>query len=444
MLRRLAILFLALTLLPLTASAQNEPGHTEPVYPPDLYPIVFEIAPDETPYAHANSVLKDLDVPRDQYSERIRYVYRHAINGYALLLSPYEIGRAERLYGDGNEFGVTNLVTEQVTFSIPDMVEPFDVQGKTSQALSGTEVIPAGVLRAGGQPTEAGNVDVAVIDTGVDATNPELNVVGGYDCVDPEQDFGFDGHGHGTHVAGTIAAREDGRGVVGVAPGARIYSVRVLDSSGSGSLASVICGIDWVAGEADTIDVANMSLGGPNPYGETICGDGDAMHNAICGATDLGTIFVVAAGNSTDDAANSAPAAYDEVLTVSAYTDYDGRPGGFSLAPNAGCTAMSVDDELAAFSNYGDPVDITSPGVCVLSTFLDNQYAYASGTSMASPHVAGCVARYINDNPDQADLAVDQLLTWSSSRSEFDLRGDHDDTAEPLLNCDGIPRAGGN
>src|SRR5690606_12604029 len=386
MLRRLAILFLALTLLPLTASAQNEPGHTEPVYPPDLYQVIFQLEPDEHPYSHANGVLKDLDVPREEFSSRIRYVYRHALNGYTLLLSPYEIERAERLYGEGSLLGVTSLVTEQMTFSLPDTVEQFETLGRTTDALRGTEVVSNGILRAGGVPTDASNVDVAVIDTGVDASNPELNVVGGYDCVDPEEDYGFDGHGHGTFVAGQIGAREDGRGVVGVAPGARIYSVRVLDSSGSGSLASVICGIDWVAGEADTIDVANMSLGGPNSYGETICGDGDAMHNAISGATDLGTIFVVAAGNSTDDAANSAPAAYDEVLTVSAYTDYDGRPGGFSLAPNAGCTAMSVDDELAAFSNYGDPVDITSPGVCVLSTFLDNQYAYASGTSMASPH----------------------------------------------------------
>lgn len=434
--RIFAAAILCFFLLPLGVAAQNEPGHGYTPAPPERYPVVFEVDLTDggTVYTHATKVLRALDVPRDEYTARIRYKYEHAITGYALLLSPYEIQRAEGMFGSDNEYGVTNLIADQMTFSVPG-TEQFEIQGQAGNALRGTEVVPVGVLRTGAPLEPTTGVDVAVIDTGVDATNPELNVVGGYDCVDPDNDFGFDGHGHGTHVAGTIGANTDGRGVVGVAPGARIHSVRVLDANGSGSLASVICGIDYVAGHADVIDVANMSLGGANVWGDTACGGPDAMHNAVCGATDRGTVFVVAAGNATDDASKHVPAAYAEVVTVSAFTDFDGRPGGFALAPNAGCVAMSIDDSRAAFSNYGEAVDIAAPGVCILSTYLDNQYAYASGTSMASPHVAGCVAVYLDAYPGNRAGAVDDLLTWSRNKGELGITGAWQGTSEPLLSC---------
>lgn len=446
MFRAVVVALLLALLLPLTATAQGfSPPEATPVtgddpLPDNLFPVVFEIEAEERPRTHANDVMRALDIPREQFTERIRYIYEHAITGYALLLSPYEAERAERLFGGANELGVTQVVSEQVTFSVPEKITTFEVQGKTSDALRGTEVIPAGVLRTGAPLDDAVNVDVAVIDTGVDRDNPELNVVGGYDCTsETPEEYGIDGHGHGTHVAGTIAAKADGRGVVGVAPGARVHSVRVLDSSGSGSYASVICGIDYVAGQADVIEVANMSLGGP-VTGELTT---DPMYHAVQTATDLGVTIVVAAGNSTQDARGFAPASYPEVITVSAYTDYDGMPGGFALAPNAGCTAMSVDDELAAFSNYGEDVDLAAPGVCVLSTYLNKEYAYASGTSMASPHVAGCVAVFLEANPDQRANVEDQLLEWSQSRSDVGIGGDHDDQAEPVLNCSAVPRYSG-
>lgn len=272
----------------------------------------------------------------------------------------------------------------------------------------------------------------------MDRDHPDLRVVGGVDCVDKTNPWGIDGHGHGTHVSGTIGALDNDQGVVGVAPGANIYSVRVLDSNGGGSLAGVICGIDWVAAQGDRIHVANMSLGATLPA-DTACGEDDPMHNAICAASHE-TIFVVAAGNATTPASNFVPAGYDEVVTVSAYTDYDGMGGGFALVPGARCTAMSVDDELASFSNYGTAVNFTAPGVCVLSTYLDGQYAYASGTSMASPHMAGCVARYLNDHPDQREFAIQQLRTYSVARGDDVLRGDHDGVPEPLVNCMDVPR----
>lgn len=441
--RRLITVMLALFVVvpPLAYAPVAAQTDEEGQVPETAYPVVFEIGADEIPTMKANEIMRALDIPREQFTERIAYIYEHAITGFALRLTPYEVERAERIFREDDGYGILSLHTDEVRFSVPDMPTAFEVAGQMSDALKGTEVVPAGVQRTGAPLDDASNVDVAVIDTGSDRYNADLNVVGGTTCVgDDPDEWGEDGHGHGTHVAGTIGAEANGRGVVGVAPGARIWSVQVLDASGSGTFASVICGIDYVAGMADVIEVANMSLGGTNVYGETSCGGPDAMHNAICGATDLGVVFTVAAGNSTDDAANHSPAAYDEVITVSAFTDFDGMPGGFSLAPNAGCTAMSIDDTRAAFSNYGDVVDIAAPGVCVLSTYLNGQYAYASGTSMAAPHVAGCVSAYLQVNPDQRHHVERQLLNWSKSRSDVGVTGAWQGNDEPLLNCSAVPR----
>lgn len=426
--RVLSTLFLILALLaPATTMAQQHPRTP-------MYDVVFEVARGEDLTTHAEAVMTQLGVPVDEFEERLRFTYVHTINGYALSLTPWEADKAQRLLQRGADFGLQSVtVAEEFTVT---PIEVMTATGATEDPLAHAEVVPVGIERIGKPTRQANHVNVAVIDTGIDATHTDLNVVGGVDCIDPDMGWGFDGNGHGTHVAGTIAAKQNGSGVVGVAPGANLYSVRVLDSNGSGTTATVLCGIDWVAG-AD-IQVANMSLGGRGV--ETECGGEDPMHNAFCIASET-TVFVVAAGNSTSDAKTFSPANYIDAVTVSAYTDYDGMPGGFALTPAAGCVAMSVDDELAAFSNYGPHVDITAPGVCILSTYPNQQYAYASGTSMAAPHVAGCVARYLHDNPDQTDVAVDQILTWSASRSGNTLAGDHDGVAEPLLNCASIPRA---
>jgi subtilisin family serine protease len=197
---------------------------------------------------------------------------------------------------------------------------------------------------------------------------------------------------------------------------------------------------------ADTIEVANMSLGGRG-Y-KTACGEDDPMHNAVCFSSKR-VIYVVAAGNSTDDVAGYTPAGYKEAVTVSALADFDGQPGGAALAPDNRCAAMSVDDELAAFSNYGEGVDIAAPGTCILSTLPGNvtkdgeyipAYGYASGTSMATPHVTGAIARFLSENPDQRDEAWQQVLMWSSSH-ELLAEGDHDAVPEPVLYVgNGTPR----
>jgi subtilisin family serine protease len=221
-------------------------------------------------------------------------------------------------------------------------------------------------------------VDVAVIDTGVDLDHPDLNVrtTGAKNCSTGRT--ADDGNGHGTHVAGTIGALDNGSGVVGVAPGARIWPVRVL--SNSGSFSGIICGIDYVTAHADEIEVANMSLGGSGS--DSACGSNkDAMREAICRSVAAGVTYVVAAGNSAANSETFVPAAYDEVITVGALADFNGQPGG-----GAAATCRSdVDDTFADFSNYGNDVELIAPGVCVLSTWKGGGYGTISGTSMASP-----------------------------------------------------------
>jgi subtilisin len=240
-------------------------------------------------------------------------------------------------------------------------------------------------------------VGVAVIDTGIDLSHPDLSPVNnGTNCITPTANANDD-NGHGSHVAGTIAARDNDIGVVGVAPGASLYAVKVLDSAGGGAWSSVICGIDWVTANAGTIQVANLSLGGralkpPSPTSNSNCTnrDNDALHYAICKSAKAGITYAVAAGNSSQDASRFVPAAYSEVITVSALADFNGAAGG-----GAAATCRSdVDDTFADFSNYGQPVAIAAPGVCIRSTWMNGGYETISGTSMATPHVAGAAALY--------------------------------------------------
>ena len=285
--------------------------------------------------------------------------------------------------------------------------------------------VPTGVLRIGAAPVAgvAGpekKAAVAIVDTGI-MPRADLNVVGGFDCAnDLLGDLlgggggkTKDNNGHGTHVAGTVAAKDIGAGVVGVSPGTPLYAVRVFSSFGAGSLSNVICGLNWVAENAATnnIKVVNMSLGGDGTD-DGQCGttDKDAFHAAVCRVTASGVTVVVAAGNSKADLSKSVPASYDEVMAVTAMADFDGKPGGL-FADTAGatsvasCSAKSEDDVAATFSNFAVPGApdaahvIAAPGVCITSTWNDGKFKAISGTSMASPHVAGLVARCIDAGP---------------------------------------------
>ncbi len=298
------------------------------------------------------------------------------------------------------------------------------------------QTMPTGINRIDGElsSTKSGdgaghvNVDVAVLDTGIDIDHPDLSVVGGTNCSTGR---GYDdGNGHGTHVAGTIAAKDDATGVAGVAPGARLWAVRVLDKSGRGSWSSIICGVDYVTANASTIEVANMSLGGSGS--DEGCSD-DALHQAICNSVAADVTYTVAAGNSSDDAANHVPASYDEVITVSALADFNGEAGGGAKAT---CRA-DVDDTFADFSNFGADVDLIAPGVCINSTWKGGGYKTISGTSMAAPHVAGAAALYKSVNPGASPTSVRDALQ-SAGNLGWDAKDDGDEFKETLLNADAL------
>lgn len=303
-----------------------------------------------------------------QHGASVRHVYEHALNGYAAHMSATA---ADRVASDSRVLSVqADRKVTTTAQSTPTGINRSDAELSTTASIDSTD--------------DRVNVDVAVIDTGIDLDHPDLNVhtAGAKNCSTGSS--ANDGNGHGTHVAGTIGALDNSSGVVGMAPGARTWPVRVLNNAGSGSWSSVICGVDYVTANADQIEVANMSLGGSGT--DSTCGtNADALHEAICNSVSAGVTYVVAAGNDSDDAANHVPAAYDEVITVSALADFNGLAGG-AAAPTC---RTDIDDTIADFSNYGADIDLMAPGVCIESTWMNGGYNTISGTSMASPHVAG-------------------------------------------------------
>jgi subtilisin family serine protease len=208
--------------------------------------------------------------------------------------------------------------------------------------------------------TQGQGVRVAVIDTGIDANHPDLagQVAGGYNAIDKSKPY-FDDNSHGTHVSGTIAGKRDGRGVVGVAPQARLYAVKVLNKDGSGHLSWIIKGIVWCA--KNNIQVANMSLG--SPMGSIF------MRLAVNYAASKGVTLVAAAGNSGGSVGY--PAAYPAAIAVA---------------------AADSQDHIASFSSRGKQVAFIAPGVGVRSSIPGGGYDSYSGTSMATPHVTGLAA----------------------------------------------------
>jgi subtilisin family serine protease len=188
-----------------------------------------------------------------------------------------------------------------------------------------------------------------------------------------------------------------------------------MDADGSGSLSDVVCGLNWVAdhASADNIKVANVSLGDRgSDDGDCGAKNNDAVHAAVCRLTVAGVTVVAAAGNDAENMSRSIPASYDEVLSVTAMADFDGKPGGLAQPT---CQDGGQDDSAADFSDYATPgsVDadhtIAAPGVCITSTWNDGGTETISGTSMASPHVAGLVARCIDAGPC-AGLSPSQIV----------------------------------
>lgn len=263
------------------------------------------------------------------------------------------------------------------------------------------QTLPWGINRidADISSTQAGNgsgavtnVNAYVIDTGIDKKHADLNVVR---HVNFAGGLNSDCHGHGTHVAGTIAARDNTSDVVGVAPGAPLTGVKVLNCAGSGTTSGVIKGVDWVTANAIKPAIANMSLGGSVSQ---------ALDDAVVRSANSGVFYSIAAGNSGADACNASPAragVNNGVMTTAATDSGDNEP---------------------SWSNFGPCVDVWAPGVSILSTKKGGGTTTLSGTSMAAPHAGGTGALYLSSNTTataagvEIQLKADVALTTKLSK----------------------------
>lgn len=364
----------------------------------------------------------------DRYGGTMHGVYRHALKGFAAALPDVAVRtlRAQPFVQAVDPDGKMSIVGAPMAWgSWPAFDDP------TPQA----QAVPTGIrrvfaddnpnLKINGQADYVPDVDIVVFDTGIDFDHPDLNVVGRVDCTSGtcRENAGDDGHGHGSHVAGTAAAIDNGIGVVGVAPGARLTAVKVLGDNAQGQWSWFVAGVDWVRARAGTYEVANASLGGT--------GAPAALETAINNLVNAGVVLTVAAGNDDDNTQNHQPASYASVITVSALADFNGEPGG---GASSTCRA-DQDDTLADFSNWGSGVEVAAPGVCIHSTFKNGGYDDTfSGTSMASPHVTGATALYASVNkPTNRDqvFAIRDYIRSTGNLNWTDDSGDG--VQEPLL-----------
>lgn len=349
--------------------------------------------------------------------------YKHALKGFAGPISGTALDSLR------TDYRVRSIEPDVVVEAFP-MGPP---RVRTQLHTNTIETLTTGINRVDADlnpKTNLSAIGIAIIDTGIWLTHPDLNVAGNVTFVRKTKS-GNDDNGHGTHVAGIAAAKtNDSKGVRGVAPNARLFAVMVLNRNGSGRLSDVLRGVDWVTANAaaNGIKVANMSLG-------CEC-TSSALNTAITNSVAAGVTYAVAAGNSSKDASTFSPANHPDVITVSAMADSDGKCGGTGTA-----TSYGADDTFATFSNFGPEVEIAAPGVGITSTWKDGLYATLSGTSMASPHVAGAAAQYIASNPGADPLTVRNSLIGvgvaQNTLCQHDglggFSGDPDTTHEPLL-----------
>lgn len=293
------------------------------------------------------------------YHGKLKHVYQHAINGFAAEMSEED---AERLSED---FRVKFVEEDAVMTADATQNNPpwgLDRIDQRNRPLSGTYTYNF---------TGSG-VRVYVIDTGIRTTHTQF-AGRASNVFDALGGNGADCNGHGTHVAGTV-----GGSTYGVAKSALLRGVRVLDCNGSGSTSGVISGVDWVRINHINPAIANMSLGG---------GVSTALDTAVNNLSNSGVTIAVAAGNSNANACNFSPARAANAITVGSTTTTDGR---------------------SSFSNFGTCLDLFAPGSGILSAWFSSDTATAtlSGTSMASPHVAGVAALYKQANPSASSTTI--------------------------------------
>ncbi|MEU3739356.1 S8 family peptidase [Streptomyces sp. NPDC032198] len=303
-----------------------------------------------------------------EYGGSVKKTFRSALDGYTVDLSAAE---ARQLAADPAVASVEQNRTVRADATQSNAPWGLDRIDQTSLPLSGTYTYP---------DTAGSGVTAYVIDTGVRITHSEISgrAVNGYDAVDGDS-TAQDGNGHGTHVATTIAGK-----TYGVAKKAKIVAVRVLDNNGSGTTAGVIAGIDWVTSNhaAGAPAVANMSLGG---------GASTTLDNAVKNSIADGVSYAVAAGNEGVNASSSSPARVPAAITVGATSNTDAK---------------------ASWSNYGSVLDIFAPGVSITAGWNTSDTATntISGTSMATPHVAGAAAVYLAGHSSATPAQVASAL----------------------------------
>ncbi|MFD3994043.1 S8 family peptidase [Streptomyces sp. NPDC058583] len=307
-----------------------------------------------------------------RFGAKIKRTYTSAINGYSVELSE---AQARKLAADP---AVTSVVQNRV-FTV-DGTQP----SPPSWGLDRIDQKALPLNQSYTYPDTAGQgVTAYIIDTGVRITHSDFGgrASYGYDAIDNDN-TAQDGHGHGTHVAGTVAGTS-----YGVAKKAKIVGVRVLDNSGSGTTEQVVAGIDWVTQNAVKPAVANMSLGG---------GVDTVLDTAVRNSIASGVTYAVAAGNDSANASNYSPARVAEAITVGSTTNTDAR---------------------SSFSNYGTVLDIFAPGSSITSSWNSSDSATntISGTSMATPHVVGAAAVYLAANPTATPAQVSTALTTAAT-----------------------------
>lgn len=306
------------------------------------------------------------------YGGEVSHTYRAALNGYAANLSGTE---AKRLAADP---AVSQVIQDTTVKATATQANP------PSWGLDRIDQANLPLNASYTYPDSAGaGVTAYVIDTGVRITHTDFGgrASYGYDAID--NDFvADDGNGHGTHVAGTVAGTR-----YGVAKNAKVVGVRVLNNAGSGTTAQVVAGIDWVTANAVKPAVANMSLGG---------GANTAIDTAVRNSIASGITYAVAAGNNGLDAANYSPARVTEAITVGATTSTDAR---------------------ASYSNTGTRLDLFAPGSAITSAWRTSDTASSSisGTSMASPHVAGAAAIYLGNHTTSTPAQVSSALVAAAT-----------------------------
>ncbi|MGW6909962.1 S8 family peptidase [Streptomyces sp. NPDC054940] len=309
----------------------------------------------------------------EEYGGTVKKTFTKALNGYSATLSAAE---ARRLAADPAVASVEQNQRVHADATQSNAPWGLDRIDQAALPLSGTYTYP---------DSAGAGVTAYVIDTGVRITHQQISgrATYGYDAVDGDT-TASDGNGHGTHVATTIAGS-----TYGVAKQAKIVAVRVLDNAGSGTTAGVIAGIDWVTNNHSGPSVANLSLGG---------GASTSLDTAVRNSIASGVTYAVAAGNSNANASSYSPARVTEAITVGATTSSDAR---------------------ASYSNYGSVLDIFAPGSSITAGWYTSDTATntISGTSMATPHVAGAAAVYLASHTSATPAAVASALTSGATTS---------------------------